>query len=219
MPLSFISNDIGGITLENQGGVGGFSTVVTVLPDSIRLYITGSSSASYDAAPINTWVRVTKAEYDNVAAKVSSVTKVGGTDVQINTRLVATAFQLSQTNDFTISSNTYIFGMILEPWNTNCSGSVGYTTTVTGSIENYTNYFANNFVGLTGGVRNYYILKRPTFSTSQIVYPFVTMSDSPNGMNYESWGRSPGSANWTYLPASSNAMGKFQLLTTTIKQW
>lgn len=200
-----------------SGTNGRFSAAVSVIPDLIRAFLTGSSSSSYDAAAINSWVKVTKAEYDSVATGITSVTKVGGTDGQINTRLVATAYNLSQTNDFTIPQDTYIFGMILEPWNQNCSGSVGYTTTVTGSIGNYTTYFADNFVGLTGGVRNYYILKKPTFTTPTTVYPFVTMSQSPNGMNYESWGWT--GTTWAYLNAAANAMAKFQLLTTTTKQW
>lgn len=215
-----------GLELTNQNNAGSFgltgttgifSAAVSVVTDSIRQFLTGSSSSSYDAAATDAWVKVTKAEYDSVAARLSSVTKVGGTDAQINNRLVATAYNLSQTNDFTIPTDTYIFGMIIEPWNTNCSGSVGYTATVTGSIGNYNTYFANNFVALQGGVRNYYILKKPTFITSQTVYPFVTMSQSPNGMNYESWGWT--GATWAYLGAASNAMAKFQLLTTTTKQW
>ena len=216
MPLILTNqNDAGSFGLT--GTTGRFAANVTVVADSIRLFLTGSSSSSYDSAAVNTWVKVTRAEYDSVAARLSSVTKVGGTDAQINNRLSATAYQLSQTNDFTIPVDTYIFGMILEPWNTNCSGSVGYTTTVTGSISNYNNYFANNFVALQGGVRNYYILKKPTITTPGTVYPFVTMSNSPNGINYESWGWT--GTVWQYLPASSNAMAKFQLLTTTTKQW
>jgi hypothetical protein len=218
MPLSIVSSgNVGGITLLNRGSGGTFSANVTIVADSIRTFLTGSSSASYDAASINTWIKVSKAEYDNVAANVASVTKVGGTDADINNRLVATGYTLSQTSDFSITAGSYIFGMILEPWNTNSSGSVGYTTAVTGSISTYSSYFGDNFVGLIGGTRNYFILKKPTGATSQTVYPFVTMSSSPNGMNYKSWGWT--GVTWQFLPASSNAMGKFQLLTTTVKQW
>jgi hypothetical protein len=216
MPLSLTNqNNAGSFGLT--GTSGRFAASVTVVGDSIRAFLTGSSSSSYDAAAVNTWVRVTRAEYDSVAARLSSVTKVGGTDAQINNRLVSAGFNLTQTNDFTIPTDTYIFGMILEPWNTNCSGSVGYTTTVTGSLSNYNTYFGDNFVGLVGGTRNYFILKKPTATTLSTVYPFVTMSASPNGINYESWGWT--GTVWQYSPASSNGMGKFQLLTTTNKQW
>jgi hypothetical protein len=216
MPLSLTNqNDAGSFGLT--GTTGRFAASVTVVADSIRAFLTGSSSSSYDAAAVNTWVKVTQAEYNSVAARLSSVTKVGATDLQVNTRLIATGYNLSQTNDFTIPSDTYIFGMIIEPWNTNSSGSVGYTTTVTGSISDYNTYFGNNFVGLIGGGRNYFILKKPTTATTSTVYPFVTMSASPNGMNYEGWGWT--GTIWQYTTAASNTMAKFQLLTTTNKQW
>lgn len=217
MPLTLLNTgNVGGLALQNMGNNGSFSAVVTTVTDQLRPYIV-ASRATYDAAADNTWVKITSTEYNNLAAGIQSVTKVGATDGQVNTRLVATAYQTSQTSDFTIPANRYIFGMIIEPWNTNCLGSVGYTTTVTGSIANYNTYFANNFGSLTGGIRNYFVLKKPTIVTAQTVYPFVTMSASPNGMNYQSWGWT--GTIWQYLPASSNAMAKFQLLTTSIKQW
>lgn len=206
----------GGLLLENQNNAGSFSATVTILEDQLRPYIV-ASRAAYDIAANNTWVKITQTEYNNLAANIQSVTKVGATDTQVNTRLVATAYNLSQTSDFTIPANTYVFGMILEPWNMTSVGNVGYTTTVTGSIGNYSAYFSNNFGSLTGGVRNYFVLKRPTVITTQTVYPFVTMSNSPNGMNYKSWGWT--GTIWQFLPATSNAMAKFQLLTTSVKQW
>lgn len=227
MPLSVISlGGVGGIRLENRGGIGGFSSILTTVPDSIRTYMV-ASLATYDAASNNTWVKITKSEYDNLAANLQSVTKVGASDAQINTRLVGTggtfATQYNPGSTYNIPSGRYVFGMILESWNQNGSGSVGYATVVTGSIANYNNYFALGSDGniLVGSVlpvqRNYFVIKKPTFVTSQTVYPFVTMSVSPNGVDTAAWLWNGSS--WTAYPAISNAASKYQLLTTTVKQW
>jgi hypothetical protein len=227
MPLSVISlGGVGGIRLENRGGIGGFSSILTTVPDSIRTYMV-ASLATYDAAPNNTWVKITKSEYDNLAANLQSVTKVGASDAQVDTRLSGTggtaATQYSPASTYNIPSGRYVFGMILESWNQNGSGSVGYATVVTGSIANYNNYFALGGDGniLVGSIlpvqRNYFVIKKPTFVTSQTVYPFVTMSVSPNGVNTAAW--LWGGSSWTLFPAASNAASKYQLLTTTVKQW
>ena len=227
MPLSIISSGgVGGIQLENRGGVGGFSSTVITVADSIRTYMVASLT-TYDSAPDNTWVKITKSEYDNLAANLQSVTKVGASDVQINTRLVATggtfATQYNPASTYNIPSGRYVFGMILESWNQNGSGSVGYATVVTGSIANYNNYFALGSDGniLVGSVlpvqRNYFVIKKPTFVTSQTVYPFVTMSVSPNGVDTAAWLWNGSS--WTAYPAISTAASKYQLLTTAVKQW
>lgn len=227
MPLSVISSGgIGELKLENRGGVGGFSSIVTTVVDKIQTYMVASLN-TYNAAPNNTWVKITKTEYDNLASNLQSVTKVGATDAQIDTRLVGTggtlATQYIPASTYNIPSGRYVFGMILETWNQNGSGSVGYTTVVTGSISNYNNYFALGGDGniLVGSIlpvqRNYFVIKKPTFVTSQTVYPFVTMSVSPNGVNTSAWLWN-GSI-WITYPASSNAASKYQLLTTTVKQW
>lgn len=227
MPLSVISSGgTGGFTVQNRGGVGGFSSTLTTVADSIRTYMVASLNA-YNAATDNTWVKITKTEYDNLAANLQSVTKVGASDAQIDTRLVGTggtaATQYNPGSTYNIPSGRYVFGMILETWNQNGSGSVGYSTTVTGSIAGYNNYFALGGDGniLVGSVlpvqRNYFVIKKPTFVTSQTVYPFVTMSVSPNGVNTAAWLWNGSS--WTSYPAISNAASKYQLLTTSVKQW
>ena len=227
MPLSVISSGgTGGFTIQNLGGVGGFSSTLTTVADSIKTYMIASLNA-YNAATDNTWVKITKTEYDNLAANLQSVTKVGASDAQIDTRLVGTggtaATQYNPGSTYNIPSGRYVFGMILETWNQNGSGSVGYSTTVTGSIVGYNNYFALGGDGniLVGSVlpvqRNYFVIKKPTFVTSQTVYPFVTMSVSPNGVNIAAWLWNGSS--WTSYAAISNAASKYQLLTTSVKQW
>lgn len=227
MPLSVISSGgVGGLRLENNGSSGGFSSIVATVADNIRAYIV-ASAATYDSAPDNTWVKITKSEYDNLAANLQSVTKVGASDAQINTRLVATggtfATQYNPGSTYNIPSGRYVFGMILESWNQNGSGSVGYSTSVTGSIAGYNNYFAlgSNGNALVGSIlpvqRNYFVIKKPTFVTSQTVYPFVTMSVSPNGVDIAAWLWNGSS--WTAYTAITSAASKYQLLTTTVKQW
>lgn len=227
MPLTFLSSGgVGGLILENRNNAGTFLSTVTTVTDQIKTYIVASLSA-YNAAPDNTWVKITKSEYDNLAANLQSVTKVGATDSQINTRLVGTggtlATQYNPGSIYNIPSGRYVFGMILETWNQNGSGSVGYSTAITGSIGTYTNYFALGGDGniLVGSIlpvqRNYFVIKKPTFVTSQTVYPFVTMSVSPNGVDTAAW--LWGGASWIAYPAISNAASKYQLLTTSVKQW
>jgi hypothetical protein len=227
MPLSIISSgNPGGFTLQNVVNGGSFSSIVSTVTDQIKTYIVASLNA-YNAAADNTWVKITKSEYDNLAANLQSVTKVGASDAQIDTRLVGTggtaATQYNPGSTYNIPSGRYVFGMILETWNQNGSGSVGYSTTVTGSISGYNNYFALGGDGniLVGSVlpvqRNYFVIKKPTFVTSQTVYPFVTMSVSPNGVNIAAWLWNGSS--WTAYPAISNAASKYQLLTTSVKQW
>ena len=227
MPLSIISSGgTGRLTLENRGSAGSFSSIVSTVTDNIKTYMVASLN-SYNAAADNTWVKITKSEYDNLAANLQSVTKVGASDVQINNRLVGTggtfATQYNPGSTYNIPSGRYVFGMILESWNQNGSGSVGYATVVTGSIANYNNYFALGSDGniLVGSVlpvqRNYFVIKKPTFVTSQTVYPFVTMSVSPNGVDTAAWLWNGSS--WTAYPAISTAASKYQLLTTAVKQW
>lgn len=219
MPITFTSSGNGGGLLSERRGAGGKLTIYTTpIPDIIRVYLTGSSAGAYDSASVNMWVRVTRAEYDSVAAGLSSVTKIGATDSEVNTRLVATTWNLTQTDDFIVPAGSYVFGMILEPWNMSSSGGVGYTTAVTQSIETYNTYFGHGIVGVPlGGGRNYYILKRPPTPIATDVYPFVTMSNSPNAVAYDRWNWS--GTVWQYQPSSSVSMAKFQLLTTQVKQW
>lgn len=227
MPLSVISSgNPGRLSIQNNGGVGGFSSTVSTVTDNIKTYMVASLNA-YNAAPENTWVKITKTEYDNLASNLQSITKVGATDSQINTRLVATggpgATQYNPGSIYNIPSGRYVFGMILESWNQNGSGSVGYSTVVTGSINNYSNYFAlgsngNILVGsIIPTIRNYFVIKKPTFVTSQTVYPFVTMSVSPNGVDTAAWLWNGSS--WTAYQAITAVASKYQLLTTSVKQW
>jgi hypothetical protein len=227
MPLSIVSSGgPGGLTLENKNNAGAFSSIVSVVTDSIKTYMVASLTA-YNNAPDNTWVKITKSEYDNLVTNLQSITKVGASDTQIDTRLVGAggtnATQYNPASTYNIPSGQYVFGMILEAWNQTGSGSVGYATVVTGSIDNYNNYFALSDNGsiLVGSIlpvqRNYFVIKKPTFVTTQTVYPFVTMSVSPNGVNTAAW--LFGGGTWTSYPASSNVASKFQLLTTSVKQW
>ena len=76
------------LTLSNTSGVGSFTLVNNTSSGRITLSVTASaapvadqlraqlstSSGSYDAATVNNWVKITKTEYDRIAANITGAT-------------------------------------------------------------------------------------------------------------------------------------------------
>lgn len=190
--------------------------------DAIRSQLS-TSSGSYDSASLGNWVKVTKAEYDRVAANVTGATKKGNNDTQINTRSVATswtnqwiAFGTGSVASFQIDNGEYVIAMITEAWNQSGGTSqLAYTTTFTGSA-------ITNIGGTagpsTGGVRDYFVRKAPNDAATETRYPVLRMTVSPNAVLSWPGFRSADSGS-TWISLFPNQISKIQIVTTSTKSW
>lgn len=190
--------------------------------DSIKSYLTTNLTA-YNNASVGNFIKVTKTEYDNIAANIIGVLKKGNSDEQINTRASLTSWQdnwisfgASGIPTFQIDAGEYVIGFISEAWNQNTGTSqLGYTTTFNGST--ITNI--GNAAGLSsGGARDYYIRKAPTDPATETRYPVLKMSVSPNGVsNWNGYRSADNGSSWIALP--NNQISKIQILVTSTKSW
>lgn len=190
--------------------------------DLIKNYLTTNLTA-YNNATVGNFIKVTKTEYDNIAANIVGVIKKGNNDAQINTRDSLTSwennwisFGASGVPTFQIDTGEYVIGFISEAWNQNTGTSqLGYTTTFNGNT--ITNI--GNAAGLSsGGQRDYYIRKAPTDAATETRYPVLKMSVSPNGVsNWNGYRSADNGANWIALP--NNQVLKIQILVTSTKSW
>lgn len=207
-----------------SGGSGSFeSSEEEESFDVIGSYMT-SSAALYAAATNGNWVKVTKTEYDNVAANLPGVSKIGNNDTQINTRSVATsymnadiAFGTGSTPAFSISTGQYVVGYIAESWNTVGSNQLGYTTTFAVNGGSGITSIGNSTSNV-GGTRDYYIRKKPSDPATETRYPTLRMTVSPNAvLGTNGYRTTNNGANW--LVNVNNATAKIQLLVTSTKSW
>lgn len=190
--------------------------------DLIKNYLTTNLTA-YNNATVGNFIKVTKTEYDNIAANIVGVIKKGNNDDQINTRDSLTSwennwisFGASGVPTFQIDTGEYVIGFISEAWNQNTGTSqLGYTTTFNGNT--ITNI--GNAAGLSsGGQRDYYIRKAPTDAATETRYPVLKMSVSPNGVsNWNGYRSADNGASWIALP--NNQVLKIQILVTSTKSW
>lgn len=199
-------------------------TIINNTPavDLIKNYLTTNLTA-YNNATVGNFIKVTKTEYDNIAANIAGVIKKGNNDDQINTRDSLTSwennwisFGASGVPTFQIDTGEYVIGFISEAWNQNTGTSqLGYTTTFNGNT--ITNI--GNAAGLSsGGQRDYYIRKAPTDAATETRYPVLKMSVSPNGVsNWNGYRSANDGASWIALP--NNQVLKIQILVTSTKSW
>lgn len=191
--------------------------------DSIRAQLTTAQQATYDAASVGDWIKVTSTQYTNIVNNVTGATKKGNTDVQVNTRSVATsfsnqwiAFGLGSTPSFQINNGEYVIAMITEAWNQSGGNSqLGFTTSFTGTpITNY-----GGTAGPTsGGVRDYFVRKAPIDIATETRYPVLFMTVSPNAvLNWNGFRSADNGVTWTANSSSANS--KIQIVTTTTKSW
>ena len=190
--------------------------------DLIKNYLTTNLTA-YNNATVGNFIKVTKTEYDNIAANIAGVIKKGNNDDQINTRDSLTSwesnwisFGASGVPTFQIDTGEYVIGFISEAWNQPTGTSqLGYTTTFNGNT--ITNI--GNAAGLSsGGQRDYYIRKAPTDAATETRYPVLKMTVSPNGVsNWNGYRSANDGASWIALP--NNQVAKIQILVTSTKSW
>ena len=197
-------------------------TATPVVTDAIKSALSGTDLTNYNNASVNDWVKIGAGNYNNVFVTLSNTTKYGVTDVEVNTRSVATSYSSRdiafESLSAGIPTNLYLIGFIAEPWNQNGTVKIGYTTTYKGIPQ-----YISTDLAINGGVRNYYIRKAPSSvefaPSSQPLYPVLYMSVSPNAtLNTNGWNSGDNGATWS--PNILNvATPKLQLFTTTTKQW
>lgn len=231
MPIQIINNtNLGNCTFSNNSNTGKIIATVAapvVVVDSIRAQLTTTLTA-YNNASVNNWVKVTAAEYANVAANVVGVTKKGNTDSQVTTRASAAGFaefQFSINNNtgsaLTIDINEYPIGFVAETWNGNANVQFGYTTEYHTGVPTY-----GNSVSVTPVGACYYIRKAPTGIESapatQTLYPSLKISGNSFNLvpNTSGWYSLNGGTTWAAMVGTAfNGAAKFQMLVTSTKSW
>jgi hypothetical protein len=230
------------ITLSNTNGAGSFTLVNNANAGSISFSLSGSvapvtdqikaqlstSLSAYNAASVNSWVKITKAEYDNIFNNVAGTTKRGNTDIQVNTRAVSagfTEFTFAINNDpaqaLTINTGEYPIAFVAETWNGNANVQFGYTTAYHTGAPTYGNSVLVTPVGAC-----YYVRKAPTGIESapatQTLYPAIKISGNSFNLvpNTSGWYTTNGGTTWvSFQGNASNGAAKFQMIVTTTKSW
>ena len=223
----YINNQMGqpayDVSISSNGSG---STEITPTPapgvDTLRQQMT-ASLATYDAATDGNWVKITKTEYDKIAANVVGATKKGNSDVQVNTRALYTSytdwmsFGASGVPTFQIDTGEYVIALISEAWNQNTGQTtLGYTTTFNGNT--ITQIGGNTAGTSTGGNRDYYVLKKPSTAATETRYPVMKMTVSPNAVNgWNGYRSTDNGATWNAVP--NTQVSKIQIITTSTKSW
>ena len=203
--------------------------------DAIRgsIAIAGNTSgAAYDAAAPDNWVKITAAEYDQMAITVNSSYKAGTSDTALNAMSSSNApfgyqagayilLKADETTVKTIPANHYVFAVKLKQSSISMNESILLSTGQTGTISFYgLNALPNS--GTSGGYV-YYVLKRPSGATPATRYLGAT--SYTGGLPYTNgysmyW-------NW-YTPYSTSGLTEngfvnytpgIQSLSSTMKQW
>lgn len=198
------------------------TTTTSGVTDQLRAQLTTSTS-SYDAASVGSWVKITAAEYNRITGSITGATKKGNSDAQIATRSVLTsytnqqiAFGTGSTPSFQINTGEYVIAMITEAWNqTSGSSYLSYTTAFTGSVVGSIGGAAGPS---SGGTRDYFVRKAPTDIATETRYPTLLMTVSPNAvLNWSGYRSTNSGSSWIGLP--NNQIAKIQIVTTLTKSW
>lgn len=199
----------------------------TPASDQLRAQLT-ASVAAYDSATTNNWVKITKTEYDKIAANITGATKKGNTDVQVATRASSagfTEFQFSINNNtgsaLTINTGEYPIAFVAETWNTTQTVQFGYDTDYHTGAPTYGNSVTVTPVGAC-----YYVRKAPTgvesAPASQTLYPSLKLNGGSFNLvpNTSGWYTTNGGTTWAALQGGAvNGAAKFQMIVTTTKSW
>jgi len=144
------------------------STTPSSVGDSIRAALS-TSVASYDAAIVGDWVKVTSAEYANVKATVSGATTRGMTDAQANEAGSAwtgiCAHVLTQAL-VTSPSGEYLIAFSARLFNTTGTFTVLTSTAYGGTYTSLGNSPSAN----SANGREYWVRKAPTTANASTTY-------------------------------------------------
>lgn len=233
MPLTLSNiNGTGNFTLINISNQGRIVLSVTAsatpATDQLRAQLNASTTASYDAASVNDWVKITQTEYNRIFSNIVGATKRGNTDVQVATRAVSagfTEFQFSINNNtgsaLTIDTNEYPIAFVAETWNSTQTVQFGYDTDYHTGAPTYGNSVTVTPVGAC-----YYVRKAPTgiesAPASQTLYPSLKLNGGSFNLvpNTSGWYTTNGGTTWiAYQGNVNNGAAKFQMIVTTTKSW
>lgn len=146
--------------------------------NSLRDALSAAGKTAYDAATVNNFFGVSAADYGNVVAQLSSVTKYAMNDTALaNTGgggWTANFAQALPTATATVPAGTYIIGFASRTLNANGTATplIGTTFPPTGS--SYT--AIANSPSITTGAVAYYIRKAPTTATATTSYVGIVLS-------------------------------------------
>jgi len=145
-----------------------------IIPDAIS-DVLSTNQATYTAAGIDTWIQVTEAEYNAVAA-IAGAAKYGFLDSQMSTAVGGQGGGLSITTTPTVPTygsnlpgSNYIIAMSFVPYNNSTSANglklkYAPSTTPTSGLVDYPNntVYTNPSATYTTGTRVFYVLKKPS---------------------------------------------------------
>jgi len=193
--------------------------------DSIRAALSTSVSA-YDAATVGNFIKITAAEYANVASTVTGTTKYVMNDTDLTSGFTgwSTDYNVSyndSTNPIgTIPISNYIIGYAYSGgFSTSITTYLRTGTTVTGIHSK----MGSNITFTDNGNKTvYFIRKAPTDSTASKVYlSFYTTGSSLGQVTGKSnypmyYSQSANTNTWTLY---TGPYPTFQTLATTTKSW
>lgn len=155
------------------GGISiGAGVTISSPPGQMRGLLSGAGQTAYDAATVNNFFSVSAADYGNVVAGLSSVTKYAQDDTALaNTGgggWTGNFAQALPAATATVPAGTYIIGFAAKAYNSNGTATplIGTTFPPTGS--SYTAIANSPSIGFSAV--NYYIRKAPTTATASTSY-------------------------------------------------
>jgi hypothetical protein len=197
----------------------------------------GASAAAYDAAPVNTYVQITAAEYTGCQTIVSGNAKYGAVDTRMSVFTPDagwgagfTTIASEAASNKTIPINTYLFGFAVNVFSTAAAadGIIFKTTTADPPSSGLSDLLPT--VAATpsnlGNTKLYYVIKRPTNKTSATLKTFIgfyTSSkvtvclDNTGGETGVYW--VSGNSSTLNTALYQNSQPRIQTLGTTLKQW
>lgn len=211
-----------GITIE--GGIEiGTGITISPGPGAMRALLSVSGQTAYDAATVNNFFSVSAADYGNVAAGLTSVTKYAMDDTALaNTGGGAWSGGLAQahpTATATLPAGAYVIGFATRAFNTS-----GTATPVIGTAfpPSATYTAIANSPSITFGSVQYYLRKSPTTPAAATSYLGIVLSVSATmassaiytGTGYYASG--PPYSTWT---SWNTSFINYQVLGTPTVQW
>ena len=204
----------GGIYVDSQVAAGGGG--------NMRSLLSASGQSSYDAAATDNFFAVSQADYDAVAAGLSSVTKYAMSDSLVAENGGGWSGGYAQAFPSTIGtvpSGVYLFGFISR---TQSGGTT--TPLISTTFKGTYTAISNTLNAPTGGARGYFLRKA---STATAATSYIGLVNSTTGLlgttgfniaagqqgAYD--GAAPYST-WTLWPG---AFQIFQMLGTPTQQW
>jgi hypothetical protein len=202
------------------------SITPTPVTDTLRASLTGTASlTAYDAASVNSWVRVTGGEYAATMINVAGATKYWMTDALMsqpvaggwsaNFAQIISAGSVSAIGP--IGTNNYLIGFSTR--NTTVSGSVAL---LSASTYQGTYSIVNGYVGLPGtaspgGV--YYIRKAPTLVSDSNIHLGIVHTNTVQLITTGLVGGYDNTVPYSTWSSWSSSFIPIQAIATTTKSW